>query len=94
MEAECYRIAVEQRIGELFRRRSWYRRHAGWIVAQYVEDMHELRCLLRLARQARKAAKVAERHHESAVRAYLDTTDAVAIYAGWAPGELQEAFGR
>jgi len=49
--------AVLARIAALWRRRRWYAEHLGWIPQQRVEDMAELRCLLRIARQARRHAK-------------------------------------
>ena len=51
------RVAVEERVSELWRRRRWYADHLGWIPAQRTEDMAELRLLVRLARGARRQAE-------------------------------------
>jgi hypothetical protein len=64
----AYRMVLEARIAELWRRREWYRTHLGWIIAQHVEDRHELRCLVRLARGARKAARIVEEHKDRQAR--------------------------
>jgi|GEM_PF-5412977 len=57
IEDHAYRVVIEERIRELWGRRAWYARHNGWIVEQRVEDMAELRILLRLARHARRTAR-------------------------------------
>lgn len=70
--AECYRLAVERRIAELWQYREWYRTHRGWIIQQRVDDMTELRILVRLAREARRAARRAEEHRDNAAKAWAD----------------------
>jgi hypothetical protein len=51
------RVIVEERIAELWRWRSWYRRNRGALWTDLrSEHTAELRALVRLLRQARKAA--------------------------------------
>lgn len=56
MTPEPYRVVIEKRISELLAVRCLYRRNrwADWPVAR-VESEVELRALVRLAREARKA---------------------------------------
>jgi hypothetical protein len=55
---EALRVVLEARIRELIEYRRWYSSHLGWIPQQRVDDMAELRILLRVHRQARRLAAV------------------------------------
>jgi hypothetical protein len=85
VEANVYRLILEERIAELWRRREWYRTHLGWVVAQHVEDRHELRALVHLARRARRAERVAQEHREAEERR---------LYESWSESEKAFAWGR
>lgn len=61
LEDRMLSVVVHERIWLLWRRRAWYRRHVGWLPSQYEEDRHELRQLVRLAREARGLAAPAIR---------------------------------
>ena len=86
MTSECYRIAVEQRIADLWRYRTWWRAHrwAEYPLQRQETDV-ELRALVRLARRARKAARRAQENHENASRR---------LYEEWTESEKAVAWGR
>ena len=73
MTDACYRIAVDQRIRELWAYRAWYRQNhwAAWSDLRREHDA-ELRALVRIARAARKGAEAAARDYDSQVHAVED----------------------
>jgi hypothetical protein len=72
---------VIERIAELLRYRRWYREHR-WAIWTDMRKEHEveLRALVRLARQYRKA--------------HRDPYPSTATYDSWTQGEMAEAFGK
>ena len=86
MQDHALRVVIEERISELLRWRSWYRRNrwADWTPLRHEHEV-ELRALVRLAREARRIA-AAVPDPMTAAAAWTD--------AGWTESELAEAFGR
>ena len=68
-EATAYRLIVERRIRDLWESRAWFRSHLGWIPQERTDQLAELRYLVKLAREARKAARAAQEHHDAYTRA-------------------------
>lgn len=71
VEDACYRIAIEQRIAELWRYRQWWRanRWAEHPLRRQETDI-ELRALVRLARAARRGAAAAARDYDRQVEQF------------------------
>jgi len=57
IRAHAYKAVIEDRIHELWKDRTWYRTHPGWIVEQEMEARAELRLLVGLARKARDLSR-------------------------------------
>lgn len=89
----AYQTVIEDRIADLWTRREWYRSHLGWIIQQRVEDMAELRLLVRLARKARRLAALSQEQTDNLAKQRAQSNAYRAHNAPWTPGELMEAYG-
>ena len=81
---DAYRIAIEERIAELIRFRSWYRQSpwtAMWSDLRRDNDT-ELRALIRIARKARRAERLDEQR------------DPLTAGKGWTESERAYAWGK
>ena len=91
--AQAYRAVIEDRIHELWKDRTWYRNHPGWIVQQEMESRAELRLLVGLARKARSLARPAIQIENYTARdsVFMPMFEGMDSYS---EPELREMFGK
>lgn len=82
IEAQAYRVVIEDRIEELRGYLRWFRTHQGWIVQERVDTVTELRYLLKLRRKARDIAKPA-----------VERMDPYTSYKAYTEAEARFAWG-